>query len=94
VRERLDFDRADVVAALHDSRDAAGVEDVGRAAKLLGAARRTLQSRMREYGIPKGRAGRRRRKLSYRRGRRNMLIAIGALAGAAGVIALRRRSPA
>lgn len=90
MRERLEgLDRGDVVAAL---RDAGG--NVGRAAKMLGASRRTLQSRMRDYGIPEGRAGRRRRKLNYRSRRmhRNALIAIGAVIGAVAIGARMRQT--
>lgn len=67
------IERDAIVRAL---REAGG--DVGRAAGLLGASRRTLQYRMREYGMPRGHAGRPRRRLS-RRWHRSRLGA-GALA--------------
>ena len=63
---------------------------IGRAAKLLGASRRTLQARMRSYGMAPGKAGRPRRKLGYR-GKRRLYTALGAAAVAGlGYLALRK----
>ena len=69
-----EIDRPKVAAAL---RDAGG--NIGKAAHKLGVSRRTLQNRMRLYGMPRGKAGRRFRKLHYSRGGN----AAGWLAGAA-----------
>jgi hypothetical protein len=69
-------DRAAVVSALNDYDG-----NVSRAARALGVARRTLQNRMRKLGLPVGRAGRRPRKLHYRRGARRLAsIGLGAAA--------------
>jgi hypothetical protein len=74
----MDFDKTDILRAL----SAAGGK-IGVAAKSLGASRRTLQNRMRSYGIPRGRAGRPKRKLNYRKHR--TLGTLGAMAALAGV---------
>ena len=60
-------------------RDADG--NIGIAARRLGASRRTLQNRMREYGMPRGRSGRRKRRLPYRSGS-GLLGGAALLAGA------------
>jgi transposase-like protein len=80
----MEFDQADVVQAL---RDADG--NVSEAAKTLGCSRRTLQNRMRTYGIPEGRSGRRKRKLNYRK-RASAAAGVGVAAAAVGAILLGR----
>lgn len=56
------------------------------AAKDLGASRRTLQARMRDYAIPPGQAGRPRQLLPYSTslppGTKTALVVIGLLVGA------------
>ncbi len=81
------FDRAAVVEAIRSTKS------LSAAARALGCSRRTLQLRMREYGLARGKAGRPKRKLSY--GRRGKVWAVGgavAAAGLVGVLALRKRS--
>lgn len=56
-------------------RDAGG--NISVAAKRLGVARRTLQNRMRYYAIPKGRAGKPKMKIRYRRRSRVLAISAG-----------------
>jgi len=70
-----------VLAALRDSDG-----NVSKAARALNVARRTLQLRMRLFGIPEGRTGRPRRKLSYTKRKRNYSIGLGAAALVAGAI--------
>jgi hypothetical protein len=77
-------EREDILSAIRDSNG-----NISRAARKLGVARRTLQNRMRFYGIPKGRAGRRKRKIAY--GKRPLKWAVGGAAAAVG-IALYARS--
>ena len=83
---KLDLERETVIEAL---RAAGG--DGGRAAKILGSSRRTLQSRMREFGLERGRSGRKRRFLPYgsggERSRRGWIAGgIAAVGLAAGVV--------
>lgn len=61
------------------------------AADRLGVARRTLQLRMREYGIPEGRRGRPRRRITYREGARGGWGVAAGLAAVAGAAALALR---
>jgi AraC-like DNA-binding protein len=70
--------------------------NVGKAAKALGASRRTLQNRMREYGMARGKAGRRKRLLPYgRKVRYGAALGLGAAALVGGALLWRRRgSPA
>lgn len=75
----LTLDRAAILAALRDSRG-----NVSKAASALSTSRRTLQKRMREYGIPEGRSGRPKRRLRYR-GVGGRLLAYGAAGAAVGV---------
>ena len=70
------LERDDIARAL---REAGG--KIGKAARLLGASRRTLQNRMRYYGMARGKAGRPKRKLSYGR-KRGAWLAGGAAAAA------------
>ncbi len=80
------IDRQAVMAAL---REAGG--NVGKAAKLLNASRRTLQNRMREYGIPEGRTGRPKRHLLYSK-KRKLWLAGGAVAAVGAAILIGRRA--
>ena len=68
-------DRNEILAAI---RDAGG--NITDAAKSLGVARRTLQNRMRKYGIAEGKSGRPPRKL--RHAKRNRTAASGLAAAA------------
>lgn len=74
----IDLERATIERALRASDG-----DIGRAARALGCARRTLQNRMRKYGMPQGQPGRRERKLPYRSARKSggAIISAVALAG-------------
>lgn len=58
----MSTDRSAVVSAINSSRN------LGDAARKLGASRRTLQNRMRAYGIPRGQAGRPKEWLPYKKG--------------------------
>jgi hypothetical protein len=60
-RTTAPLERSAIVGAL-----ASNQGNVSKAAHTLGAARRTLQKRMRDYGIPVGRSGRPREALPYR----------------------------
>lgn len=71
-------------------RDSSG--NISKAAHELGCTRLTLQRRMRLYGIPRGRAGRPKRRLKYGRRRRNYLAAGAAAAGVLGYLLLRKGS--
>lgn len=83
------LDRPAVLAALRDAR-----WNVGRAARKLGCARRTLQNRMRDYGIPRGRAGRPRRPLHYRKasGIGGALVGLAAVGAGVYVFSQRRKA--
>ena len=86
------LERETIVAALKQARG-----NIGEAAKILGASRRTLQNRMREHKLPRGRAGRRKRRLPYGRVSGGVLAGLGAAAVLGiGLIARSklRRSPA
>lgn len=78
MKHRGDLERSTIVDALRSSGG-----NIQVAADELGASRRTLQNRMRQYGMPRGRAGRRRRALPYARRSR---IAAGALAVGAALV--------
>lgn len=80
------LERDEILAALR-----AANGNIGVAARRLGASRRTLQNRMREYGIPRGKSGRRKRALPYGR-RSHSLAGIGlAAAGLATGLVLASR---
>ena len=66
------IEKDDILQAIRDTGATVGDKQItggsiSRAAKKLGVSRRTLQARMRHYGIPMGKAGRRFRKISYGR---------------------------
>jgi transposase-like protein len=74
-------DRKALMAAVN------GTKNLNEAARRLGVSRRTLQNRMRAYGLARGRGGRPKRKLSYRKKRSpgwGMVMA----AAAAGAVAV------
>ena len=82
-----DLDRAAVVEAIRSTKN------LSAAARALGCSRRTLQNRMREYGMARGKSGRPKRKLAY--GRRRRALAVGgavAAVGLVGALALRGRT--
>jgi hypothetical protein len=58
----MSTDRSAVVSAINST------SNLGEAARKLGASRRTLQNRMRDYGIPRGQAGRPKEWLPYKSG--------------------------
>lgn len=68
----MDLERSTILAAIANADG-----NLSRAAKALGCSRRTLQNRMREYGMARGKAGRRKRKLPYGR-RSGVMTALGA----------------
>ena len=76
-----------IVDALRDSGG-----NVSRAARKLDVSRRTLQNRMREYGMPVGKSGRPKKRLSYRAS--SMLGTAAAVAGVSVLVyvAGRRRA--
>jgi len=84
-------EKSGILSAIKDAGD-----NISAAARRLGVARRTLQSRMRAYGIAKGTPGRRKMKISYSKARGHFrkhkkAYAVGALVGVAGVVLLKRR---
>lgn len=81
----MNLERDTVLAAI---REAQG--NISEAAKILGCSRRTLQNRMRAYGIPEGRSGRRKRSLPYRRKRAGLGYGAAALALVGGVLIGRK----
>lgn len=77
-------ERAEIEQAIKDSGD-----NITKAAERLGVARRTLQNRMRSLGIPEGKRGRRKMRISYRA--KKNLYAAGAVGLAVlGVVAISR----
>jgi hypothetical protein len=76
----MDLERAAVVRAL-DKYDG----NVSHAARELGSSRRTLQLRMKTYGIPKGHAGRPREPLPYAQGSGGDALTLLAILGAGGL---------
>ena len=82
----MTLERETIIAALKHSGG-----DIGQAARELGASRRTLQNRMREYGLPRGQAGRRKRKLPYRRSWSGLATVGLVTLGAVGGLSLHRR---
>jgi hypothetical protein len=78
-------DRAAVISAINSTRN------LNEAARKLGASRRTLQNRMREYGLPRGKAGRPKEWLPYKRSSSStVMTVVGVGAVIASVIMLRR----
>jgi len=77
-RTTAPIERSAIVGALSRNHG-----NVSEAARDLGSARRTLQKRMRDYGIPEGRSGRPRSALPYRAGASagKLFIAVGAIVG-------------
>ncbi len=61
--KRVEMERAAIARAI----ESAPNKNITIAAERLGASRRTLQNRMRDYGMPKGPSGRPRELLSYNR---------------------------
>lgn len=91
--EKRQLERSVILAAY---RDADG--NIARTAELLKVSRRTLQDRMRELGMERGRAGRKRRTLTYASGgrgvtrkRRGWIAAGVAVMGLAAGVALGAR---
>ncbi len=58
--KRVEVERQAIMRALAEQRN------ITEAARALRVARRTVQTRMRDYGIPKGEAGRPREIIEYR----------------------------
>jgi hypothetical protein len=75
-------DRSAVISAINST------PNLNEAAHKLGASRRTLQNRMREYGIPRGKSGRPKEWLPYKSSTVHTVLGVGAVA--AGVILLGR----
>lgn len=74
-----DVERSGIVSALADAEG-----NITRAAGILGCSRRTLTNRMREFGLPHGQSGRRRRILPYGQKKRGRWAA--AAAAVAGLV--------
>jgi hypothetical protein len=82
----MSLDRQAIVDAIHES------PNLTVAARRLGVVRKTLQNRMRAYGMAKGQSGRPKKRLTYSR-RRKLYVAGAVAAGVVlGVVVLRRRS--
>ncbi len=80
----MSTDRTAVVSAINSTRN------LGDAARKLGASRRTLQNRMREYGIPRGQAGRPKEWLPYKSGGSTVRTVVGGAAIVAGIVLVAR----
>ena len=78
-------ERAAITEAIRSTRN------LGAAARRLGVARKTLYNRMRALGLPRGKAGRPKRKLGRARKLGYATVAVAGVAVVAG-IALSRRS--
>ena len=78
------LERDEITRAL---RDAGG--NVSKAAKLLGASRRTLQNRMRSYGLAPGKSGRPKRLLYGKK--RKMWVGGAVAAAVVGSVLLIRK---
>ncbi len=81
-------EREAVVAAIQSSKN------LGVAARHLGASRRTLQNRMRFYGLPRGQSGRPKETLPFRvrhvAGMPIVLGVVGVVAVLAGALVVQR----
>jgi hypothetical protein len=85
----MTLEREAITQALRDAKG-----NISKTAKILGCSRRTLQNRMREYGMTRGRSGRPKRRL-YGKKRAGWAVAGGvAVAGLVGVALLKRGSRA
>jgi hypothetical protein len=65
---------------------------ITRAAAALGASRRTLQNRMRAYGMPRGRAGRPRKRFRRRSSIARAVAVSTAIVGAVVLVNWSRKS--
>ena len=79
-------DRDTIVEAVRSTKN------LNQAAKKLGISRKTLYLRMREHGLPFGKAGRRKRRLSYG-GKRALWVAAAGTVAAVAIGAVALRSP-
>lgn len=86
----LPIDRADIERALRESKDETGEQNIGKAARALRMSRRTLQNRMRAFGMAVGKAGRRHKKFSYRKHRYLAPVLGGAAAIVLGAVAVSK----
>ena len=75
----MSFGKEAVVEAIRES------PNLAEAAKRLQISRKTLFNRMRAYGIPRGRSGRPKKKITYRRKSRVLAVGAGVVAGALAV---------
>jgi hypothetical protein len=83
--KRVEIERSAITKALSTA------PNITVAAKDLGASRRTLQSRMRDYGMPPGQAGRPRQLLPYAKlpAGTAVLVILGMLGLVGGVVFAR-----
>jgi Bacterial regulatory protein, Fis family len=80
---RVEIERQAIAGAL-------AKHNVTEAAKTLGASRRTLQARMRDYGMPPGQAGRPRQLLPYKVHAGTAVFVVLGMLGIVGGVAFAR----
>lgn len=81
----MSLEKNDILNAIRDAGN-----NISKAARKLGVARRTLQARMRFWSIPPGKAGRRKRKITYtKRARAYGTVAVVAAVVVGGVLLTR-----
>ena len=84
----MDLDRQAIIDAIRDSGN-----NISKAARKLGVARRTLQNRMRFYGMPPHRRGRPKKSMRYSAAKKSYAVGAVAVAAVAGIVLYSRKKP-